>query len=119
MQDFIKLKNTHSLNSTVNKLHQYLTAVKRPVALSLLKKAEDKAKIDEDYAKQMESALLHGSTIEYRELFSAFGDYWAMTHDEIPRYRHADAVNLIDSAMFHIKNGDTEEAIEFFNLMHN
>ncbi|MFC6674323.1 hypothetical protein [Marinobacterium aestuariivivens] len=119
MQDSIKLRNPYSLDETLEKLRHYLTAIQRPEALSLLEKADSKAKAEEDYARQMESALLNGSTIECRELFSAFGDYWARTHDEIPCYRHHDAVNLIDSAIYHIKLGDSEDAIEFFNLMHN
>lgn len=115
----MKLKNPYSLEETLEKLRHYLTAVKRPEALVLLEKAVAKAEVDQDYAQRMESALLHGSTIECRSLLSDFGDYWEKTRDTFPYYPHHDDVNLIDTALYHIKLGDTDEAIEDYNFLHN
>lgn len=119
VQDFREVKNPYSLSKTVALLRHYVMAVKRPEALALLDKAVAKAEGDEEYAQRFEAALLHGSTIECRSVFSDFGDYWAKTSDEIPYYPHHDAVNLLDTALFHIKLGDTDEAIEDFNFLHN
>jgi hypothetical protein len=119
MQQSDKLTNPYTLAETLERLRHYLAAVQRPDAVTLLEKAETKAKENEEYARRMEAALLHGSTIECRELFSDFGDYWEKTRGEFPFYPHHDAVNLIDTAMFHIKIGDTEQAIEDFNFLHN
>ena len=88
-------------------------------ALELLEKAVDKAKVDKDYFNRLESALLRGSTVEGRELFSDFGDYWARTSAVIPYYPHHDAVNSIDTALFHIRIGDMKEAIDDYNFLHN
>lgn len=111
--------NPYNLDETLAQLRHYLTEVKRPDALELLEKAVVKAEEDESYAQRMEAALVHGSTIEYRSLFSDFGDYWEKPRAEFPFYPHHDNVNLIDSAMHHIKLGCVEEAIQFYNGMHN
>lgn len=100
-------------------LRLYLTLIRRPCARELLEKAVLKAQEDQAYAKEFEKTLCNGSTLEYRELFSPFGDYWAPPRPEFPPYPHSDAVNCIDSAMHHIKLGDVEDAIEFYNMMHN
>lgn len=112
-------KNPYSLEQTLDKLRWYILALEDHYALSLLDKAVEKAESDEYYAEQMKDALLHGSTIKCRALFSEFGDYWAKTSMEIPYYPHADAVNCIDTAMFHIKIGDEKQAIDDFNYLHN
>jgi hypothetical protein len=114
-----KPTNPYSLDGTLEQLRHYLAAVNRTDALELLETAITKAEEDEIYAQRMESALLCGSTVEYRSLFSDFGDYWAKTRNVFPYYPHHDNVNLIDSAMHHIKRGCVEEAIEFYNGMHN
>lgn len=111
--------NPYNLDETLAQLRHYLTKVKRPDALELLNKAVAKAEVDENYAQRMEAALLHGSTVECRSLLSDFGDYWEKPRAEFPFYPHHDNVNLIDSAMHHIKLGCVEEAIEFYNGMHN
>ncbi len=108
------LTNPYSLEVTLEKLRFYFTEINRPEPLALLEKAVSKAEIDVEYASQMESALIQGSTQEYRKLFSAFGDYWV---DSKPAHRNL--VNSIDSAMHHIKFDDMNDAIEFYNMMHN
>lgn len=112
-------KNPYSLEDTVLKLRSYLRATKRDDAMALLEKAVEKAKTSSAYFNQFEDALLRGSTIELRELLSDFGDYWARTSDSIPYYPHHDAVNAIDTAMFHIKIGDEKQAIDDYNFLHN
>lgn len=112
-------RTPYTLEVTLDKLRHYLKSTLHHDAVELLEKAVNKAKIDVDYSKRLENALLRGSTVEGRELFSDFGDYWARTSNVIPYYPHHDAVNSIDSALFHIRIGDEEEAIEDFNFLHN
>lgn len=112
-------KNPFTLEQTLVKLRNYLSATKRLDGLELLKKAVNKAKLNEQFADRMTDALLHGSTVQYRELLSDFGDYWKKTSITFPYYPHHDAVNSIDTAMFHIKIGYEQQAIDDFNLMHN
>lgn len=100
-------------------LKYYLTSIRRPDALELLEKAISKANSDVEYAQVMLDTVLNGSTIEYRELFSPFGDYWAPHRSQFPHYPHLDAVNCIDSAMHSIKRDEVEESIEFYNNQHN
>lgn len=119
MSDCNKLKNSHSLDETVDLLRYYIAAIKCPDALALLEKAISKAQTEKEYAMQLKEVLLHGSTVQYRELFSPFGDYWAMYSKTDPLYTYMASVDLIDSAMLHIKCGDVAEAIEYFNLVHN
>lgn len=100
-------------------LRDYLTATRQTEAIALLDRTLAKAKTDADFARRMAQALLHGSTVERRTLFSVFGDYMAITHDDIPRYRHHDAVNGVDSALFHLRLGDADEAIALYNFLHH
>lgn len=118
MVETIKLLNPHSYEETMTRLKQYLEATKRSLSLELFDMSIAKANVDPDYRGRWEHYLLHGSTVEGRNVLSAFGDYMARTHDEIPYYRHADAVDGIDTAMYHIKLGDENESIEFFNFLH-
>lgn len=118
------IANPYSLEETLDRLRRYLVDTQgygsqTDDALELLGKAVSKASIDKGYAQEMEDALLRGSTIEYRDLFSVFGDYWAAPRAEFPFYPHTDAVNRLDSAIYHIKLGDEAEAIKFYNLQHN
>ncbi|MBW3799446.1 hypothetical protein GPK29_24840 [Aeromonas hydrophila] len=68
----------------------------------MLEKAVTKVRDDEVYAKQLEEALLQGSTIEIRECLSCFGDYFERSRDVQPYYPHHDAVNGIDCALYAI-----------------
>lgn len=111
--------NPYTLKDTLDKLRQYLSATKRGDALELLEKAVNKAGVDKEYAGRMEEALLRGSTIECRELLSDFGKYFDKPRATFPFYPHHDAVNAIDTAMFHIKIGNEEQAIDDFNFLHN
>lgn len=112
------VSNPYTLEQTLNKLRYYLFAINRPCAVELLEKAVNKAKADEDFARRMEDALLHGSTIECRELFSDFGEYFEKPRATFPFYPHHDAVNAIDTAMFHIKIGYEQQAIDDYNFLH-
>ncbi|MCB2426119.1 MULTISPECIES: hypothetical protein [Methylophaga] len=114
-----KARTPYTLDVTLDKLRHYLTATRKPDAVELLEKAVAKAKVDKAYFERFESALMHGSTVEGRELFSDFGDYWARTSVEIPYYPHHDAVNAIDSALFHIRIGDEREAIDDYLFLHH
>ncbi|MFA7523383.1 MAG: hypothetical protein WCY71_10720 [Halothiobacillaceae bacterium] len=113
------IKNPYTLEETLQRLQHYLTAIKASDALALLAKAVAKASDEPRFAEKLEHAFLHGSTIECRDLFSAFGDYWAPPRAEFPYYPHSDAVNTVDSALYHIKLGDEQDAISFYNGLHN
>ncbi|GIU40875.1 hypothetical protein TUM3794_19830 [Shewanella colwelliana] len=122
MNDRVQLVNHYSLKELLEKMRQVLMATQRDDALALLDKAIAKASCDASYEKEMEEALLYGSTIELRELLSAFGDYFGPPNTEFPFYPHTDAVNGIDSVMgaikFNtIKPGHLKDHIEFVNLM--
>ena len=116
------LPNPYTLAETLEKLRYVLTETRRTGALELLDKAISKSREDDAYAKQLEAALLHGSTLECRELFAVFGDYIAPPRD-LPPYPHMDAVNGIDSTMLAVKlEGQTpgamqKERIDFVKLM--
>lgn len=120
MSNTIKLEDHYTLAETLDKLRYVLTATRLDDSLALLDKAISKASEDESYAKAMEDALLRGSTIEWRELFSPFGDYWAGPRAEFPYYPHSDSVNAIDSSLGAIKYdtihpGALQESIDFRN----
>lgn len=67
-------------------------------ARELLNKARALSQLDSKYRSKMEKVFLTGSTVEIRELLSAFGDYFEPSQKEEPYYPHKDAVNAIDSA---------------------
>lgn len=120
MNHKIKLGDHYTLAETLDKLRFVLTATRWDDALALLDQAISKAREDASYAKGMEDALLRGSTIEWRELFSPFGDYWSGPRAEFPFYPHSDAVNAIDSSLGAIKYdtmhpGSLQESIDFRN----
>lgn len=119
MDETVTLENPYSLDETIACLRHYLTATKSDLALALLEKILVKAEENDQYAEEMESYLLRGSTIELRALCSPFGDYMAKTSQVMPYYPHHDAVNMIDTAMLHVKLGDTDQAIRDYNTMHN
>lgn len=121
MHDTIKLENYYSLGEALNKLRSVLTATKKTDSLELLEKAISKSLEEPAYEKQMDEALLRGSTVELRELLSAFGEYFGPPRSEFPYYPHHDAVNGIDSAMGAIKYdqvrpGSLQEHIDFVLL---
>ena len=98
----MRLPNPYSLEETLEKLRHRLAAACNEDALTLLEKAVTKAHDDEGYARQLEEALLRGSTIEIRECLSCFGDYFERSRDAPPYYPHHDAVNGIDGALYAI-----------------
>ena len=98
----MRLPNPYSLAETLEKLRHCLTNACNEEALALLEKAVAKARDDEAYAKQLEEALLQGSTIEIRECLNCFGDYFGRSRDSPPYYPHHDAVNGIDGALYTI-----------------
>lgn len=108
-----------TMEVTLEKLKNYLCATDRDGATELLNKAIEKARVDKHFAERFENALMHGSTVEYRELFADFGCYWSKMSEEIPYYPHHDAVNGIDTAMFHIRIGYEQQAIDDYNFQHN
>lgn len=118
MQNDTPLANPYGLDETVKRLRNYLDAIGEGIPRELLDKAVHKAEGDPAYLQQMEEALLRGSTVAYRELFSCFGDYNALSHQDIPRYRHSHGVDHIDSAMLHIKEGDEEQAARDYITLH-
>ncbi|WP_198559655.1 hypothetical protein [Aeromonas sobria] len=98
----MRLPNPYSLEATIERLRDGLAATSSEEALALLEKAVTKARDDEGYARQFEETLLQGSTIEIRECFSCFGDYFERSRDVPPYYPHRDAVNGIDCALYAI-----------------
>ena len=112
-------KNPFTVEETLEKLRHYLVQTKRTDAVNLLEKAVNKAREDSAYAAKMEQTLLHGSTIECREWLSDFGEYMEKPRSTFPFYPYKDAVNAIDTALFHIKIGDDKQAINDFNFLHN
>lgn len=105
-----RIPNPYTLDKTLENLRLYLSEIQGcgklgGDALELLEKAVCKASTDKEYAQKMEDALLHGSTIECRDLFSVFGDYLAPPRTEFPFYPHLDSVNMLDTALYHIKQG--------------
>jgi len=96
------ITNPYTLEQTLSKLRKAIQADKN--AVDLLDKALSKAKFDTVYAKQLDDALLKGSTIECRSVFCVFGHYFQRS-DTYPWYPHADAINAIDTALFYVKAG--------------
>ena len=80
----MRLPNPYSLEETLEKLRHRLATACNEEALALLEKAVTKARDDEGYARQLEEALLRGSTIEIRECLSCFGDYFERSRDAPP-----------------------------------
>lgn len=107
----ISTQNRYGLEETLLRVRAYLSRRGGLYCdgLELLEKAVRRSKENADYAAEMEEALLRGSTIELRELFSPFGEYLGPPRSEFPFYPHTDAVNAIDTAMHHIKLGIDEE----------
>ena len=98
----MRLPNPYALEEMLGKLRHGLAAASNQGALALLGQAVTKARDDEGYARQLEEALLRGSTIEIRECLSCFGDYFECSRDAPPYYLHHDAVNGIDGALYAI-----------------
>ena len=98
----MRLPNPYSLEETLSKLRHRLATACNEEALALLEKAVTKARDDEGYARQLEEALLRGSTIEIRECLSCFGDYFERSRDAPPYYPHHVAVPGPDSALYAI-----------------
>ena len=95
----------------VGKLKAYLSFLGAEEALSLLEKAVTKAQTDKDFRQEFERVLTEGSTVEVRDLFEMFGSYWEKPRGEFPFYPHKDAVNAIDSAIYHVRIGHDEEVM--------
>lgn len=108
------LSNPYSFEQTIDKLQRYISG-SAPASLFidavvLLKNAVEKSQTDPIYAKQLEEALLKGSTVECREVFSVFGEYLDCTRrDTEPFYPHRHAVNVIDTALYYLKMGFVDD----------
>jgi hypothetical protein len=98
----MRLPNPYSLEETLEKLLHRLAAACNEDAQALLERAVTKAHDDEAYAKQLEEALLRGSTVAIRECLNCFGDYFERSREAPPYYPHHDAVNGIDSTLYAI-----------------
>lgn len=105
--------NGFSFDEIIEQVKRYCTKTKREDSVALIDKALAKAKTDDQFAEDFQKLLLLGSTVEYRDIFESFGDYWSGLCD------HSNAVNHIDSAMHAIKRNELEEQIQFFNSLHN
>lgn len=105
-------KNPYSIEVTLEKLKHYLMSLGHIGALELLEKAITKAKEDESFNRKLEDTFLRGSTLEYRDLFSEFGDYLEKRRKDFPFYPHRDAVDWIDTAMHHIRIGYDQQYID-------
>ncbi|WP_346209899.1 MULTISPECIES: hypothetical protein [Aeromonas] len=84
----MRLPNPYSLEETLGKLRDGLTIASNEDALTLLEKAVTKARDDELYDKQLEEALLLGSTVEIRECLNCFGDNFERLPASRCRQRH-------------------------------
>lgn len=71
-------------------------------ATALLKKAISLAEQNTEFSKQLTHTFDAGSTTELREIFSKFGNYFE-SKEAYPWYPHADSVNVIDTALHHIR----------------
>ncbi len=116
----LQLVNHLSFQEVLDRLRQVLTATHRSDGLALLEQALDLARQDTSYATALENAFMCGSTVQWREVFSAFGSYFAPPRAEYPFYPHADAVNWIDASLGAIqfdlvKPGALQEHIHFIN----
>jgi hypothetical protein len=98
----MRLPNPYFLEETLEKLRHDLTTARNEDALTLLEKAVTKVRDDRTYAKQLEEALLQGSTVELRECLNCFGDYFERSRDTPPYYPYHDAVNGIDCTLYAI-----------------
>ncbi|WP_207308925.1 hypothetical protein [Marinobacter salicampi] len=118
--DDVRFNNPYTLPETLTKLRGYLKATQQLDGLALLQKAEAKAGEDVHYAREFEKTFLFGSTVQYRVLFSHFGDYMEKSRKTFPFYPHVDAVNAVDSAMHKLKLGlDLDEIAAEYNWLHN
>ena len=98
-------RTTCSLQVFIGKLEDYFRSANRNDALSLLNKAIDKAQVDCQFHEMFEAVFTSGSTLEIRDLFEHFGSYWEPPKGNEPYYPHRDAVNMIDTAVFHVRIG--------------
>lgn len=83
-------------------------------ASALLKKALSLAEQNDEFSNQLTNTFYAGSTSELRELFSKFGEYFKF-EDSYPWYPHADAVNVIDTALHHIRLRSKQPLPEGYN----
>lgn len=118
--DDVRYNNPYPMQESLAKLRFYLKATLQNDGLELLEKAVTKADEDSQFARDFENTILFGSTLEYRELFSHFGNYWESPRSTFPFYPHTDAVNAVDSAMHKVKLGLVlEEVAAEYNWLHN
>lgn len=87
---------------------------KHSEATVLLKKAISLAEQNDEFSNQLTQTFHAGSTSELRELFSKFGEYFK-TEESYPWYPHADAVNVIDTALHHIRMRSKQPLPEGYN----
>jgi len=95
----------------IRQLKAYLSFLDAEDGLLLLEKAITKSQTDKDFAQEFERVLTEGSTVDVRDLFEAFGNYWERSRGELPFYPHKDAVNKIDFAIYHVRIGHDEEVM--------
>ncbi|WP_339014227.1 hypothetical protein [Aeromonas popoffii] len=89
----MRLPNPYTLEETLGKLRHGLAATCNEDALALLEKAVTQAGDDQIYAKQLEEALLLGSSVEIRECLNCFGDYFELSRDVPPYYPYHDVAH--------------------------
>lgn len=103
----------------IQQARYYLVETHHDHSLSLLEEAVAKAATVSSYARELEDALCHGSTVELRKILSVFGDYFRPDYSLLPEERHCNRVNGIDNAMHYVKRGEVEDGIEFYNALHS
>lgn len=97
--------------SIVERVRNFLMAENRPEALALLEKMLQRAEELPEYKVLLEDAIHHGSTLQWREVASCFGDYANDEYRGMPLpypFRHA--VNGLDDAIYAVRIGQDGDA---------
>tara|TARA_R100000687_G_scaffold83675_1_gene88525 strand:- start:9482 stop:10111 length:630 start_codon:yes stop_codon:yes gene_type:complete len=100
---------------TLELLHKELQLKNHVDAIALLDKSIETAKTDEVFNQRFNAAFETGSTVEFRELFSEFGNYFKQSSESFPWYPHEDAVNAIDTAIHHVRLRSKQPLIDGYN----
>ena len=85
----------HEQGDTQDVLNQMLCILNKrwPESIPVINQVIERSKQDSDYAKRFNHYLLHGSTLQIRDLTEDFGDYWHKSD-----YTFFNNVNAIDSS---------------------
>ena len=83
-----------------------MTSRKWADGVQLLNLAVAKADIDQTYADELQNLFDKYSTIDAREVFGCFGDYWKSL-------KHQNAIDSIDSGFLHLWNLKHCESYEY------